>query len=318
MASRPVCRPETAACAGKSWHSLDRFQCVRLLGHQPLQTAEERCIAEMYVASFALDPSPPDGPFGDLRSELETPAFHKYVECVVRRFTDLPNAYEAEKCRQILFDLVDRNISELDTRIASHDADILAKAQRTFDRRGFDHSAEGERMRRFEMQCRSQYFQAIALYRKIRGRKKSDDASAATAPESASAASVPEIPKPESPAATLTALGLKMPQQSPEAMKALAEPIGEVIMEILEETPMAWKFLQPYLPASLAAAVGEVSGAHETADSANPIDESLKAAVRPVGELIKDFMAFSPDAADYLRPYLRPPAPPTDHRESTA
>src|SRR5262249_53730010 len=155
---------------GKLWQSLDRFKCVRLLGHQPIDALENRTIAEIHVATHGLDPASPSNAWVDLMSEMERPAFDIYVELVGRRFTDLVSPHDTEKCGQILLELVDRKIRELNERIANHDAAIATSAERTFDRRGFDHSAEGERLRRAELQCRTQYFQALQLYRKIRGR----------------------------------------------------------------------------------------------------------------------------------------------------
>ena len=70
-------------------------------------------------------------------------------------------------------------------------------------------------------------------------------------------------------------------------------------------------------PATIADLVFGLIG-YRVLATRDPIDESLKAVVQPVVELIKNFLAFSPDAADYLRLYLRPPVRPTDQRESPA
>jgi hypothetical protein len=211
---------------------------------------------------------------------------------------------QTTKCRQILIDLVDRNITELDARIAEHDAAIAANAERTFDRRSFDHSADGERLRRFELSCRTLYFQAIQLYRKIRGKTPADEATARSAPK-------PPEPLPTTPR---VASAPKMPLQDSEAMKALAEPLGELIQDLLEESPLAWQLLQPYFPPSLIPSAGE-SSAQPIPPIPAPLLESLQAAVQPVGELIKDFMTHMPDAVPYLRPYLEAPAPTINQAE---
>jgi hypothetical protein len=91
-------------------------------------------------------------------------------------------------------------------------------------------------------------------------------------------------------------------------MKELAEPVGEMIQELLQESPLAWQLLQPYLPPSLIPA-GVAISAQPIPPIPAPLLESLQAAVQPVGELIKDFMTHAPDAVPYLRPYLEAPAP---------
>ena len=70
------------------------------------------------------------------------------------------------------------------------------------------------------------------------------------------------------------------------------------------------RLADPDLPGrSLSPPDVAASSAEATARLPISLQESQKAAVQPVGELIKDFLAYAPDAVDYLRPYLRAPAP---------
>src|SRR5262249_1822038 len=144
---------------------------------------EDRSIAEVYVATRGIDTGSSAATFADLRTEMPVPAVDTYAELVRHRFTALVTADQTPKCRQILIHLVDPHIAELEARIAEPDDAIETNAEREFDRRGFDHTAEGERLRRFELSCRIQYFQAIQLYRKIRGKTPTEDANAPTAPK---------------------------------------------------------------------------------------------------------------------------------------
>ena len=41
---------------GKFWQSHDRFKAIRLLGRQPLDADEDKWVAEVFVASHALNP----------------------------------------------------------------------------------------------------------------------------------------------------------------------------------------------------------------------------------------------------------------------
>jgi hypothetical protein len=97
------------------------------------------------------------------------------------------------------------------------------------------------------------------------------------------------------------------PLEDPERMKKLAEPIGEMIRELLNESPAAFEYLRPYLPPSIASVVDAASSTDPASSSPAPVDEALKESVRPLGELIRDLLTASPAAAEYLLPYLLAP-----------
>ena len=71
----------------KWWQSHDRFKIIRLLGHQPIDAAEDRCIAEIYAASCLLEPGAVHA-FVDLLSDMATPELENYTQrdtCAIYR-----------------------------------------------------------------------------------------------------------------------------------------------------------------------------------------------------------------------------------------
>ena len=72
---------------GKFWQSHDRLKAIRLLGRQPVDAIEDRRIAEIFVASHALNPVG-DSPFDDLLSDMGTSALVRYRKAVKARWPD--------------------------------------------------------------------------------------------------------------------------------------------------------------------------------------------------------------------------------------
>jgi hypothetical protein len=323
----------------KFWQSQDRFKCFRLLGYQPIHACTNHMIADIFVASAGLEVSGADT-FADLMGEMERPVYETSQRKLRLRFPDLMSAFPSEPCRQFLLDLVNRNIEELNARIAQHDAATRLTAERTAASRSFDHSADGERLRNFETKCRNQYFQAIQLYSKIRGRKEGGQARpangqsasefrpddplervAADGPQNGKAArsdsTIAHAHRPPgrtspttSPLAGLFPSHMR-PLEDPERLKELAEPIGEMIRELLAESPTAFEYLRPYLPPLLSSAIKAPDSTNPADASTGTVDEKLKADVRSLGELIRELLAAAPQSIEHLRPYL--PAPTGRH-----
>ena len=98
---------------GKFWQSHDRFKVIRLLRRQPIDALEDRTIAEIFVASHALNPVG-HGVFDDLLSDIGgTTSLGVYRMAVKARWPDLVSGDDPVKCRQVLIDLVDENIERL-------------------------------------------------------------------------------------------------------------------------------------------------------------------------------------------------------------
>ena len=156
---------------GKFWQSHDRLKAIRLLGRQPLDAIEDRRIAEIFVASYALNPVG-HGPFDDLLSEMDTSQHVRYRKAVKARWPDLVTADETARCRELLIELADRNIERLNAKLEVHEQNADANARRTVDRLGFDQGPDGERIRAYKLKCRNGFFRAMESYRKHQAKKR--------------------------------------------------------------------------------------------------------------------------------------------------
>ena len=120
-----------------------------------------------------------------------------------------------------------------------------------------------------------------------------------------------------SPAAAAHAFAsIKRATIGPAELKALAEPLGGLIKELLDENPDAFTYLQPYLRTSPGDADRPMSR-DPTDHSEGLCDQKLKSSVEPVGKLIRDFLKHWPEALEYLQPYL-PTSAPFNGREATS
>ena len=156
---------------GKFWQSLDRFKAARLLGRQPVDALQHRRIAEIFLAGDALDPAGPK-PFDELLSDMNSWSHARYQKDVKARWPDLVSATEPAKCRQLLIDLVDRNIERLDAKLEVHEENADSDAERAVARLGFDSSPDGERMRQYRIKCVNALHRGLAAYRKYHGKPK--------------------------------------------------------------------------------------------------------------------------------------------------
>ena len=104
------------------WQAYERFMAVRLLGKQPLEAAIDRNVAEIYLASFGIDQKQPGNAWSDFKVELTADAHEQFVQRIRRRWSDIVGIEEKAKCRQILTDLVARNLEQLKAKLAVHDA----------------------------------------------------------------------------------------------------------------------------------------------------------------------------------------------------
>ncbi|MFI5461638.1 MAG: hypothetical protein ACHRXM_40150, partial [Isosphaerales bacterium] len=157
----------------KSWQSHHRLKAIRLLGRQPLDAIEDRRVAEIFVASHALNPVG-ESPFDDLQSDLTTTALARYREDVKAQWPDLVSTTDTARCRQILIDLADRNIERLNGKLELLEALADANAERTVARLSVDQSPDGQRLRAYHMKCVSALNRGFETFRKYQGKKKAE------------------------------------------------------------------------------------------------------------------------------------------------
>ena len=73
---------------GNCWQALDRLKCIRMCGCNPVDALEDRRVAEIYVAAYALSQTE-DHAWVDLLSEMGKPGLQNYRGRVRLRYPDL-------------------------------------------------------------------------------------------------------------------------------------------------------------------------------------------------------------------------------------
>ena len=113
---------------GQFWQAHDRFRAIRLLGHQPIDVAEDRTIAQLNIAGFATNVVS-EKVWNALLGDMVRPELRRFKARVMARWPDLIYAERTDECRAWLIELVERNIERLKAKIAEFDADA-ARARR--------------------------------------------------------------------------------------------------------------------------------------------------------------------------------------------
>ncbi len=114
-----------------------------MCGLNPVDAMEDRRVAEIYLAAFALSQKE-DHAWVDLSCEMGKPGLenHRKRSRVVGRYLDSARRSSGESLRgrKILIDLCEGNIARLSAKIEILDEKIREKAEQTLARLGFDHS----------------------------------------------------------------------------------------------------------------------------------------------------------------------------------
>jgi hypothetical protein len=153
--------------SGGIWLAPDLLKSTRLLGRQPVDASSDRRVADIFAASHALFRAG-EG-FEQLNNDMSPLALEKYLKGLRARWKDLVRSDEKAKARQILIELVDRNIEEIGAILAEHEEEsperrderIQAQATR-------DSSREGEANRQYLAKCRIGLDRGFTTYRKLR------------------------------------------------------------------------------------------------------------------------------------------------------
>jgi hypothetical protein len=139
------------------WVGCHRLMAVRLLGRQPVNTVTDRLVAEVFVASFALNEDR-ENEFSDmLHSDLTQERLDDLVASTMLTWPGLTEIDEKSKGRTVLLEIVDQNIERLDSLIAKHAENADDRAESQFRRLGVDPSPESHYLRTHKAKCHSAY-----------------------------------------------------------------------------------------------------------------------------------------------------------------
>ena len=152
---------------GVPWLAPDKLKAVRLLGRHPIDALDSMDVASVYLASHVLL-GEEGGPFQEIMNELPKDKTAVYARYMQQRGYPSLAPKDAAAARQFLLELVDRATEPLRTK-----AELLQKiadldAAEAADRLSWDDTAEGERLRRYELTCNRTLLRMFELLLKVR------------------------------------------------------------------------------------------------------------------------------------------------------
>jgi hypothetical protein len=152
---------------GVAWLAPDKLKAVRLLGRHPIDAFDSPDVARVYIASFMLA-SQEGNPFREILNELSDNEVPSYVSYLKQRQYGALAPKDVAAARQMLLEIVDgatarlREKAERFRQLAELDAVSAA------DRLSWDDTAEGERLRRYELTCERTWHRVFDLLLKVR------------------------------------------------------------------------------------------------------------------------------------------------------
>jgi hypothetical protein len=218
---------------GYPWQSPDKLKAIRLLGHQPIDAADDPDVAEIFLAAWVLDPGNREvDPFAELWKELLPGEENLYKQRLRGREAEdwLPEGEDEARCR--LRKIIDRATARLKDLASSHRERADANPAAQADRLSFDGGTEGERLRRYQLGCGRTLFRTLDTLLKLRR-------SASSATETRDGRGVEDPPPPaetESAADTSATNLFGEPTVNAETLEEEFERIGEKAVEDLDPT----------------------------------------------------------------------------------
>jgi hypothetical protein len=198
---------------GVPWLAPDKLKAVRVLGCHPIDAVENLDVAKVYLATHALLKQEGD-PFQEILNELSRDEASVYADYLRRRRYDALAPKNTHDATEMLINLMDRAIeplhrkAELLREIAELDA--LSAA----DRLSWDDTAEGERVRRYELTCNRTLLRMFELLLKVR--RTGDDLGLDTIPSIGRIASSSTIVANDRPAPAVTTAIVPPPEPAGE------------------------------------------------------------------------------------------------------
>jgi hypothetical protein len=152
---------------GVPWLAPDKLKAVRLLGCHPIDALDRIEVALVYLASHMLLNHEGD-PFQEIMNELTVEEASVYARYLHQRRYGLLAPKDATTARQWLMDLVDRVTEQLQVKAAVFRELAELDAADAADRLAWDDTAEGERLRRYELTCSRTLLRMFELLLKVR------------------------------------------------------------------------------------------------------------------------------------------------------
>ena len=147
---------------GLKWQAPDGFKATRLLGKQPLEPIDDLQVRWIHLCASAMDPEC-EHEFGDVANELHSVEWERFLERLEAREAWREKPEEAEVARAALLELVSEQEERLETLLAAH---LERESAADPDALGFQDTAEGERLRRYQMACNRTLLRILETLRK--------------------------------------------------------------------------------------------------------------------------------------------------------
>ncbi len=166
----------------KCWQAVDRFRAIRLLGKQPVDAGMNRSIAEIFAASNALEAARKNDLYDwdlggiatirDLLGDMTSVELEKFVAKFKVAWPDLVTLKDPVRCREILVELVDRELVRLSGELTKHLRNVQKHGEKSVARLSFDQTRDGELIRRYHLRYKGSLYRSIEIYDKVRKRER--------------------------------------------------------------------------------------------------------------------------------------------------
>jgi hypothetical protein len=127
----------------------DRLKAIRMLGLDVLSAYEDRRVALILVASFALHPKGRDNPYEDFKSDLSTPEVIAFADRIRRQWGSVLDAGDTAAARETFLDLISRNIERLEAKLEVHQQHADEQAASIKAQMAWDESPLGQQLARY-------------------------------------------------------------------------------------------------------------------------------------------------------------------------
>ena len=151
-----------------AWEGHHKLKCIRLLGRSPLDCANVREVAEIFVATWSIR-SVRSGVYSraSVRAGPDrVQAVHEAGETDLEEHDE--RALDLDNSRRILVSIVERAMARVRAQSAVARERAARDAQRRADCLLFDDSMEGERLRRYEASSSRTMLRSISEFFKVR------------------------------------------------------------------------------------------------------------------------------------------------------
>jgi hypothetical protein len=157
---------------GQPWISSDKLKAVRLLGMQPFDAIDEKDVAIVFLASFALKPEKRQW-YWEIHMEMTDDETKRFLQNAATRQLESLKPEDPDQARQVLFALIERATTRLTVKAEAHRERARAMAALAPDILAFDATPEGERLRRFDMASGRGFYRSLGELRKSRHSRSS-------------------------------------------------------------------------------------------------------------------------------------------------